>query len=67
MVDDTTRTAIITGGGTGVGQAAALALSEAGWNIVVCGRRTELLENVVTRLSGEGLALQADVADPDSV
>ncbi|MDH3678354.1 MAG: SDR family oxidoreductase [Acidimicrobiia bacterium] len=52
------RVALITGGGTGVGRAAALALAGDDWAIAVTGRRTELLE--------ETIALAADVGlDPD--
>ena len=33
------KVALVTGGGTGIGQAAALALQGVGWNVVVTGRR----------------------------
>ncbi|MCA1263190.1 3-hydroxyacyl-CoA dehydrogenase, partial [Nitratireductor aquimarinus] len=33
------RHALVTGGGTGVGEAVALALAEAGIDVTICGRR----------------------------
>ena len=38
------KVAIVTGAGTGVGKAVALALMGAGWSVVFAGRRKELLE-----------------------
>lgn len=59
--------AVITGGGTGIGRAAALALSAAGWQVVVCGRRRELLDEVVDECAGEALAITTNVASPADV
>ncbi len=61
------RLAVITGGGTGVGKACALALSAAGWKVVICGRRTKLLDEVVGLCAGEALAVTADVSQPEQV
>ncbi len=63
------RVAVVTGAGTGVGKAAALALLKDGYQVVLAGRRAEPLHEVVT-LSGAGdraLAIPTDVADPDAV
>ncbi|MBU0588506.1 MAG: SDR family oxidoreductase [Gammaproteobacteria bacterium] len=63
------KTAIVTGAGTGVGKAAALALLKDGYNVVLAGRRQEPLEEVIAA-SGAGaraLAVPTDVAQPESV
>ncbi len=63
------KIAIVTGAGSGVGKAAALALLGAGYRVVLAGRRKEPLETVA-RESGAGdraLAVPTDVSDPDSV
>ncbi len=65
----TQKTAIVTGAGTGVGKAAALAMLADGYNVVLAGRRPEPLAEVIAQ-SGAGaraLAVPTDVADPDSV
>src|SRR5512134_1797611 len=64
------RVALVTGGGTGIGRATALELAGTGARVVVCGRRSEPLEQVrgeVERLGGECLALPADLREPDAV
>ncbi|WP_312878657.1 SDR family NAD(P)-dependent oxidoreductase [Amycolatopsis echigonensis] len=61
------RTALVTGGGNGLGRAIACALSDAGARVVVAGRRKDNLEETVAALPGPGRAAVCDVADPDSV
>jgi len=57
------RIAVVTGGGRGIGRAAAEALSADGWTVVVCGRTAEVLEETTASLAGDGLPVVADVAD----
>ncbi|MGQ7296190.1 SDR family oxidoreductase [Quadrisphaera sp. KR29] len=60
----------ITGGGSGVGAACALALAATGLEVVVSGRRSERLEAVaaaVRATGGSASALPLDVADPAAV
>ena len=63
------KIAIVTGAGTGVGKAAALALLADGWQVSLIGRRLQLLEDVAASShSPEScLPLSVDVADPDAV
>jgi NAD(P)-dependent dehydrogenase (short-subunit alcohol dehydrogenase family) len=58
------RVAIITGGGTGLGRAAARRLSRHGFDVVLVGRRPEPLEIVRAELAGRALAVPADLGDP---
>ena len=64
------RVAIVTGAGTGIGKAVALALVEDGYSVVFAGRRPEPLDAAVT-CAGDGasrcLAVPTDVKDPQSV
>ena len=63
------RTAVVTGAGTGIGRAAALALLADGWQVVLTGRRPEPLQEVA-QTSGAGarvLAVPTDVTDPAAV
>lgn len=63
------RVAVVTGAGSGVGRAAALALLGNGWHVVLAGRRIEPLQQTA-RESGAGdraLAVSTDVTDPVSV
>lgn len=63
------KIAIVTGAGTGIGRAAALALLKDGWHVALAGRRAEPLEAVAAE-SGAGpraVAVPTDVADPAAV
>jgi NAD(P)-dependent dehydrogenase (short-subunit alcohol dehydrogenase family) len=70
MPAGSTKVAIVTGAGTGVGRAVALALLEDGYAVALAGRRKALLDETV-RASGtpasRKLAVPTDVADPASV
>jgi NAD(P)-dependent dehydrogenase (short-subunit alcohol dehydrogenase family) len=62
--------AVVTGAGSGVGRAAALALLDDGWRVVLAGRRADALEAVVAEskaAAGRMLAVPTDVTDPASV
>jgi NAD(P)-dependent dehydrogenase (short-subunit alcohol dehydrogenase family) len=64
----TERIAVVTGGGTGVGAAVAVALGGDGWTVVVAGRRKDPLRELVA--AHPDLALDpvpADVTDEESV
>ena len=61
------QVAIVTGGGTGIGRAAALALLNAGWRVAVAGRRAEPLQEVARPFEGRALAVPTDITDPASV
>jgi NAD(P)-dependent dehydrogenase (short-subunit alcohol dehydrogenase family) len=61
------RTAFVTGGGTGIGRAVAVALAGAGFTVVAAGRRLEPLEETAAAAGNGALALPCDVRDPASV
>ena len=64
------RVAIVTGAGTGIGKAAALAMLKDGYRVVLAGRRKEPLEGVIAAASvdsSRAIAVPTDVANPDSV
>jgi len=62
------RVAVVTGAGTGIGRAVSIALSGAGYALVLAGRREDPLRETGTMLNGaEHLVVSTDVADPASV
>ena len=64
----TSNVALITGAGTGIGKAVALAFLREGYNVVLAGRGVDALQAVVKESgSGNALAIATDVGDPESV
>lgn len=63
------RFALVTGAGTGIGRAAALALVADGWTVALVGRRTEPLEETRTLAtdSARAVTMPADVTDREAV
>src|SRR5216684_1513690 len=64
------KVALVTGGGSGIGKASALALAREGFAVVVAGRRPDPLNAVVAEiegLQGRALGVPTDVGDPASV
>jgi NAD(P)-dependent dehydrogenase (short-subunit alcohol dehydrogenase family) len=66
----TGKTALVTGAGSGIGRAAALALQSAGYSVALAGRRVVELERTAALANPSGgkmLAVPTDVSSPDSV
>lgn len=63
----TGKTALITGGGRGIGRAIALMFAREGARIAVAARTAEQVEQVANEIGNEAIALVCDVSDPESV
>ncbi len=65
------KIAVVTGAGSGVGRAATLALLSGGWTVALAGRRTDALEETIGMAGGDArqrtLAVPTDVGDPRAV
>lgn len=64
------RTALVTGGGSGIGRAVALALADQGASVAVLGRRSDVLGATQQELGARGIAalgVSADVRDAEAV
>ena len=64
------KVAVVTGAGTGIGKATALALLENGYSVTLAGRRIEPLEMTVTeagQAASRTLVVPTDVGNPDAV
>ena len=70
LFDLSGKTAIVTGGGVGIGRQMAQGLAEAGANLVLCARKAERCEQAASELEQLGvraIGLGCDVRDPDQV
>jgi NAD(P)-dependent dehydrogenase (short-subunit alcohol dehydrogenase family) len=68
--EDEVKIAIVTGAGSGIGRAVALALQSAGYSVALAGRRLEELERTAAQANQAGggmLPVATDVRQPDSV
>ena len=64
------KVAIVTGAGSGIGRASALALLQAGWHVALAGRRADALEATRTaagELAKNAIAVPTNAADPAAV
>jgi NAD(P)-dependent dehydrogenase (short-subunit alcohol dehydrogenase family) len=64
------KIALVTGGGTGIGRAVAIALAKAGYSLVLAGRRKEPLDQVASEINSIGaqaLAVPTDIAARESI
>ena len=69
MAEAKEKIAVVTGAGTGVGRAASLALMNAGFTVVLAGRRMEMLEET-KKLGdniGKSMCVSADMTKPESI
>ena len=61
------RVAVITGGSSGIGEAAARALAADGHRVALLARRADRIERLAGELGGGALAIEADVTERDSI
>ena len=64
---DSSKIALVTGAGSGIGEAVAMALGGAGFTVVLTGRRKEQLDRVAASVGRNALPVPADLTDPTSV
>jgi gluconate 5-dehydrogenase len=70
LFDLSGKVAIVTGGGAGLGQQMAMALAEAGCNIITCSRKVERCEGVaheIEKMGIKALAFRCDIANGEEI
>ena len=70
LFDLSGKTALVTGGGRGIGRHLAIGLAEAGADVAVASRKLangEEAAAAIDAIGRRGVAIEADIADPDSV
>ena len=69
-MNQSTKVAIVTGAGSGIGKAVAIALLKTGYRVALAGRRQEPLDQAVKDAGAtpsNAIAVSTDVANPESV
>jgi len=61
------RLAVVSGGGTGIGKATAGMLAGEGYDVIIVGRRPDVLADAIKWIGPQASAVVADVSDPDQV
>ncbi|WP_433374156.1 SDR family NAD(P)-dependent oxidoreductase [Actinoplanes sp. CA-142083] len=61
------RLAVVSGGGTGIGRSTAGMLAGEGYDVVIVGRRADVLEDAVKWIGPQASAVTADVSDPAQI
>ncbi len=61
------RLAVVTGGGTGIGRATAGMLAGEGYDVIIVGRRADVLADAVQWIGPQATAVPADVSDPAQI
>ncbi len=62
-----TGAAVVSGAGSGIGRAVALALARRGHPLILLGRHAETLDATLQAVGGKGISLVADVRDPQTL
>jgi NAD(P)-dependent dehydrogenase (short-subunit alcohol dehydrogenase family) len=61
------KVALVTGAGSGIGRSVAIALAQAGYAVVLAGRRRDPLHHAAHEAGPSALAIEADITQPESV
>ena len=61
------RLAVVSGGGTGIGRATAGMLAGEGYDVIIVGRRADVLTDAVKWIGPQASAVTADLTDPDQI